>query len=60
MTIHDVRIYWVSSLFKRQNNRETEKNENVGYLSAFRCGVLLSSVWKNVGVTMTGCEIGVM
>ena len=27
------------------------KNENVGYLSAFCCGVLVFNVWKDVGMT---------
>ena len=27
------------------------KNENVGYLPAFCCGVLVFNVWKNVGMT---------
>ena len=34
----------------RLNNSETVTNENVGYLSYFGCGVLVSSVWKNVGM----------
>ena len=34
---------------KRQLNGE---KENVCYLPAFSCGVLVSSVWKNVGVTI--------
>ena len=29
-------------------------------VALFRCVVLLSSVWKNVGITMTCNEIGVM
>ena len=36
---------------KQLNHRLTMKNENVGYLSAFVCGMLVSSVWNNVGMT---------
>ena len=36
----------------RLNNRETVTNKNVGHLSSFGCGVLVSSVWKNVGMDL--------
>ena len=53
MTIHNVRIFRVSPFFVRQNSTKAAQlnHENVGCLSDFGCGVLMSSVWNNVGTT---------
>ena len=48
---------------KKQNKKERNLNgesENVSYLLAFGCGILVHSVWKNVEMTITCSVIGVL
>ena len=68
MTKHNMQIFRLSPLFKLQNNtlnnNKTVKNEMHEahlLLEGLLCpAVLLSSVWKNVGMTTTCNETGVM
>ena len=52
MAIHNMRIFGVVPFIKRQNGTSQLNGEegNVGYLPALGSGVLVSSVWKNVGM----------
>ena len=40
-------------LFQGTKQQLNGEKWNVGYLSVFGCGALVSSVWKNIGMTMT-------
>ena len=55
MTIHNVRIFRVSPYSMRQNSTKAAQlsHENVGCLSDFGCGVLMSSVWNSAGTAFS-------